>query len=72
MSFQEEIKNTRKKAFLTQEQFAIELGVSFATINRWESGKTRPNLIAMKSIKEYCIKNNVPYESLEKEWLRNE
>lgn len=72
MSFQEEIKNTRKKTFLTQEQFAIELGVSFATINRWESGKTRPNLTAMKSIKEYCIKNNVPYESLETEWLRNE
>lgn len=39
MSFSEDIKRIRRKAFMTQEDFAKELGVSFATVNRWETGR---------------------------------
>ncbi len=28
---------------LTQEQFAISLGVKYSTINRWENGHFKPN-----------------------------
>lgn len=35
-------KAYRLKKVLTQEQLARELGVSFATVNRWESGRYRP------------------------------
>ena len=28
---------------LTQEMFARILGVSFATVNRWENGKSEPS-----------------------------
>ena len=38
MSFSEDLKRIRRKAFMTQEDFAKELGVSFATVNRWEKG----------------------------------
>lgn len=70
MSFAEDIKNTRRKSFMTQEQFGKEIGVSFATINRWESGKTKPNLTAMKKIKEFCTAYDMEYAELEAEWLR--
>ena len=36
------IKELREHLHLTQEIFASILGVSFATVNRWENGKTTP------------------------------
>ena len=48
---------------------AKALNVAFSTVNRWESGKTRPNLTAMKQIKLFCEKNNIPFDSLENVWL---
>lgn len=38
----QEIKALRERLQLTQEVFARILGVSFATVNRWENGKTEP------------------------------
>ena len=70
MSFSEEIKLTRQKSLMTQDQFAKELEVSTATINRWETGKARPNITAIKRIKVFCIENNLPFENLESEWLK--
>lgn len=65
----DEIKKTRQKSFLTQTEFAKEIGVSFSTVNRWESGKGKPNLTAMKAIKEFCLKNGFSYSDIEFEWL---
>ena len=65
----DEIKKTRQKSILTQTEFAKEIGVSFSTVNRWESGKGKPNLTAMKAIKEYCSKNGFSYSDIENEWL---
>ena len=61
MSFAEDIKRIRRKA-LTQEDFAKEIGVSFATVNRWETGKAKPNLKTMKLIDEYCKKNAIDFD----------
>lgn len=69
MAFSEIITNARKRAFLTQEQFAIEIHSSVASINRWENGRGKPNLTTMKNIKEFCIKNSIPYDEIETEWL---
>ena len=62
MSFSEGIKKIRWKAFLTQEDFAKEIGVSFATVNRWETGKTKPNLKTMKLIDDYCKRNDIDFD----------
>lgn len=69
MVFSEIITNARKRAFLTQEQFAIEIHSSVASINRWENGRGKPNLTTMKNIKSFCIKNCIPYDEIESEWL---
>ena len=69
MALSDTIKNTQKRAFLTQEQFAIEIQSSVASINRWENGRGKPNLTTMKNIKEFCKKNDIPYGEIESEWL---
>ncbi len=66
------IRVTRQKAFMSQEQFASEIKVSVSTINRWETGKVKPNLTAMKNLKVFCENHSLNYESIEKEWFNNE
>ncbi|MCC6533590.1 MAG: DUF3883 domain-containing protein [Burkholderiales bacterium] len=42
-----EIKKLRKSLGLTQQALAALLGVSFATLNRWENGQVRPSRLAL-------------------------
>lgn len=69
MRFPNEIKRIRQRCFLTQQDFAKEINVSFSTVNRWEGGKAKPNLVAMKNIKDFCLKNDIEYTDIEKAWL---
>ncbi|UEA32247.1 helix-turn-helix domain-containing protein [Granulicatella elegans] len=54
---------------MTQQDFAKEIKVAFSTVNRWEGGKAKPNLNAMKNIKEFCLEHDVDYERAEEAWL---
>ena len=62
MSFSEDISKIRHRVLLTQEDFAKEIGVSYATINRWETGKAKPNIKTMKLIDAYCKKNQIDFD----------
>ncbi|HEY6295278.1 MAG TPA: helix-turn-helix transcriptional regulator, partial [Streptosporangiaceae bacterium] len=42
----------RTRFGLSQEQLARRLGVSFATVNRWESGRSRPSARASLALAE--------------------
>lgn len=68
MSFAVELRNIRQHCFLSQEAFARELNVSFSSVNRWEGGRAKPNLAAMKHIKEFCDRQNIDFSALEQEW----
>lgn len=46
----EKIKRLRLKLGLTQERFAHRLGVTFVTVNRWESGNAKPSPLAIQEI----------------------
>ena len=63
--FAEDIKKIRRKAFISQEEFAKKLGVSYTTVNRWETGKAKPNLKTMKLIDEYCKENGIDFDVCE-------
>ena len=65
MSFSEDIKKIRRKNFLNEEEFANQVGVSYTTVNRWETGKAKPNLKTMKLIDSYCKKNNIDFDICE-------
>lgn len=62
MSFSKAIREIRKSAFLSQETFAQTLGVSFTTVNRWESGKCVPSYKAKKLIDDYCKSNGIDFD----------
>ena len=50
--YPQKIKDLRDTKGLTQTQFAELVGVSYATVNRWENGKSNPNNLAWKRIVE--------------------
>lgn len=62
MSFSNDIKTVRKKSLLSQEAFAQTLGVSFTTVNRWETGKSKPSYKTMKLIDDFCKSNNIDFD----------
>lgn len=50
------VRTVRAQLELSQEDLARELGVSFATINRWENGKVKPSKLAKAQFDEFCTK----------------
>ncbi len=69
MKLSDEIRLVRQKSLLTQENFANELNVAIPTVNRWETGKARPNLSTMKNIKTFCERHNFSFSEIESSWL---
>ena len=65
MEFSEKVKKARKKSNCSQEDMAHQLGVSFATVNRWEGGKTKPSKLALKAFDNYCKEKSIVFESEE-------
>lgn len=66
MEFKDKVKLVRKGEMMSQEAMAQELGVAFATVNRWESGKCKPNYSAQRAFAEFCKRHNVDLDALEK------
>ena len=54
------LKKIRISANYSQVAIADELGVTFATINRWENGHTMPNRLAQEKIYDFCVKHSIP------------
>ena len=69
MGFTEELKSIRQHSFLSQEAFARELDVSFSSVNRWERGRSKPNMTAMKRIKSFCKAHSINFSGLESKWF---
>lgn len=63
------IRVMRKKALLSQEDFAKALSVSVGTINRWENGKTMPNIAAMKKSRLFARATASPLMKLKRHGL---
>ena len=48
------VKDVRSRLGLSQEDLAHALGVSFATVNRWENAKTSPSRLARRQFDAFC------------------
>ena len=46
------VRSLRGRLNLTQERFAAKLGVTFASVNRWENRRAKPSPLALKQIEE--------------------
>jgi putative transcriptional regulator len=55
------IKEIRSYLNLSRSELADALGVSFATVNRWEKGHCEPAQIAVNAIKNLCANNKIDF-----------
>lgn len=53
--FASHVKSLREQLHISQEDLAKELGVSFATVNRWENNRTQPSKLAKKQLEQFII-----------------
>jgi DNA-binding transcriptional regulator YiaG len=52
------VRELRAALGLTQEQFAAKIGVTVATVNRWENKKGKPYPLAMRQLEKLQQKIN--------------
>ena len=55
-SISELVKDIRRQLALSQEDLARLLGVSYATVNRWENGLSKPSKLAKIQLQTFCKK----------------
>ena len=48
------VKEIRRQLSISQEDLARELGVSYATVNRWENGQAKPSKLARAQLDAFC------------------
>lgn len=64
--FANQVKNVRTQLEMSQKKLANALGVSFATINRWEKSRNEPSQLAKNSFYEFCESNFIDVNELKK------
>ncbi|SHF72880.1 Helix-turn-helix [Desulfacinum infernum DSM 9756] len=50
------LRSVREQLGLSQEDLAREIGVSYATVNRWENGQSKPSKLARTQLDAFCEK----------------
>ena len=55
-SFSELVTVMRQQLAISQEDLARQLGVSYATVNRWENGHAKPSRLARAQLNAFCDK----------------
>lgn len=64
MTFGEKVKYIRGELQLSQTQLAAELGVSFATVNRWETQNIEPRFLTKVKFEKFCEQNHIKIDQL--------
>ncbi len=62
MKFADKVKYVRAKLLVSQMELAELLGVSFPTINRWETGKLEPTFLNEARFEKFCEEKNIIFE----------
>ena len=59
MPFQDQIKFVRMQLQLSQEELARQMGISFATVSRWERENRKPQLAILGKFYSFCQRNGI-------------
>ena len=62
MDYKIMVKKLRNKMFLTQSEFAKELGVSIASVARWETSENEPTMKIKRRLNDLFIKYSIETE----------
>ena len=55
------IKQIRTYLNISQTEFAEQLNVTFATVNRWENGRSLPTKMMLLVICRYCEEHHLEF-----------
>ena len=53
------VKHIREELLVTQTELADMLGVTFATVNRWEKGHHQPTIKQQRALKNLCKRRRI-------------
>lgn len=62
MEYSSQIKAIREQLLVTQTELAEMLGVTFATINRWERGHHEPSIRQKRAIRDLCRRHGIDWK----------
>lgn len=67
MAFSDQVKYVRMLLQLSQTEFAQQIGVSYATVSRWERENRKPQLAMLGKFYSFCLRNGVELKTPEEE-----
>ena len=67
MPFAEQVKAVRMFLQLSQTELAQQIGVSYATISRWERENRKPQLAMLGKFYSFCLRNGIQLKTIAKE-----
>ncbi len=70
MGFDEQVKYTRMKLSLSQEELAAMVGVSYSTVSRWEREGRAPQMKTLGRFYSFCEENGINFKEVEDKWLK--
>lgn len=59
LSFPEQVKTVRVLLQLTQTELAEQIGISYATVSRWERENRTPHLATVGKFYSFCMRNGI-------------
>ena len=62
MTFPEKVKFVRTKLLVSQEELAVQIGASFATINCWETKNIEQSFLTKALFDKYCEMKGIRFE----------
>ncbi len=67
LSFPEQVKFVRMILQLSQTELAEKIGISYATVSRWERENRTPQLAMLGKFYSFCIRNGIEVDLTDKE-----
>lgn len=67
LNFPEQVKTVRVLLQLTQTELAEQIGISYATVSRWERENRTPHLAMVGKFYSFCMRNGIEIKTAKEE-----
>lgn len=67
LPFPEQVKYARMCLQLSQTELAEQIGISYATVSRWERENRTPQIAMLGKFYSFCVRNGIEIDITEKE-----
>lgn len=68
MEFAEQVKYVRMVLQLSQTELAQQIGISYATVSRWERENRKPHLAMLGKFYSFCLRSGIELNTTGKEF----